>query len=223
MRYYYILLYNSILLDIIRYYQILYADDTKIWREIIVWDDHLALQNDIDNLLRWANINKMTFHPQKCKVVSVAKNSFEPILPFQLFIYELGGTLLDYASSEKDLGVIVNTTLTFDDRCNDRYSTMNQKLGLLRRVCYFTKDQKQKRTLFLAIVRSQLNHCCVVWGPANDSKIDRLECVQKKAVKWILNEQYHHVLLTNVLCQQSLPASNEVFSTVSIYYGITFL
>ena len=41
----------------------------------------------------------------------MAKNSFEPILPFQLFIYELGGTLLDYASSEKDLGVIVNTTL----------------------------------------------------------------------------------------------------------------
>ena len=38
----------------------------------------------------------------------MAKNSFEPILPFQLFIYELGGTLLDYASSEKDLGVIVN-------------------------------------------------------------------------------------------------------------------
>ena len=50
----------------------LYADDTKIWREIIVWDDHLAL-------LRWASMNKMTFHSQKC-------NSFEPILPFQLFI-----------------------------------------------------------------------------------------------------------------------------------------
>ena len=123
-------------------------------------------------------MNKMTFHPQKCKVVSVAKNSFEPILPFQLFIYELGGTLLDYASSEKDLGAIVNTTLTFDDQCDDRYSTMNQKL--LRCVLYFTKDQKQKRTIFLAIVRSQLNHCCVVWRPANHFKIDRLECVQKR-------------------------------------------
>ena len=44
----------------------LYADDTKIWREIIVWDDHLALQNDIENLLQWANMNKMTFHSQKC-------------------------------------------------------------------------------------------------------------------------------------------------------------
>ena len=36
----------------------LYADDTKIWREIIVWDDHLSLQNDIENLLRWTNTNK---------------------------------------------------------------------------------------------------------------------------------------------------------------------
>ena len=133
----------------------LYADDTKIWREIIVWDDHLEIQNDIENLLRWANMNEITFHPQKCKVVSVAKNSFEPILPFQLFIYELGGTLLDYASSEKDLGVMVNRTLTFDDQCNNRYSTMNQKLGLFRCVCY----QKQKRIVFLAIVRSQFNHC----------------------------------------------------------------
>ena len=78
-------------------------------------------------------MNKMTFHQQKCKVVSVAKNGFETIMPFQLFIYELGGTILDYASSEKYLGLIVNTTLTFDDQCDDRYSTMNQKLGLLRR------------------------------------------------------------------------------------------
>ena len=36
----------------------------------------------------------------------------------------LSGTLLDYDSSENDLGVIVNTALTFDDQCNDRYSIL---------------------------------------------------------------------------------------------------
>ena len=170
----------------------LYADDTKIWREILGWDDHLALQSDIDHLLEWARLNKMTFHPQKCKVLSVAKDRYEPILPFQLFIYNLGGTLLDYISSEKDLGVIVSTTLSTDEQCAKRYSIMNQKLGMLKRVCYFTKNANQKRALYLAIVRSQLNHCCVVWRPTSESKIDRLESIQKRAVKWILNEQYHH-------------------------------
>ena len=179
----------------------LYADDTKIWREIIGWDDHVALQNDIDNLLEWANLNKMNFHPQKCKVLSVTKHSHDPILPFQTFFYKLGGTFLEYVSAEKDLGVIVNSTLSSDDQCLARYNMMNSKLGMLKRVCHFTKNVKQKRALYLAIVRSQLNHCCVVWRPTSESKMDKLESIQKRAVKWILNEQYHHYNDWEYLCR----------------------
>ena len=140
----------------------LYADDTKIWREINGWEDHVALQNDITKLQEWANINKMKFHPKKCKVLSVAKQSYNPILPFQIFFYEMRGIILEYAESEKDLGVIINSTLSFDDQCNAIYKMMNSKLGLLMRVCHFTKNIQQKRLFYLAIVRSQLNHCCVV-------------------------------------------------------------
>ena len=32
----------------------LYADDTKIWREIDISEDHFILQNDIDNLYKWS-------------------------------------------------------------------------------------------------------------------------------------------------------------------------
>ena len=56
----------------------MYADDTKIWREISDWNDHLALQNDINSLFHWACVTKMSFHPQKFKVLSVAKNKYEP-------------------------------------------------------------------------------------------------------------------------------------------------
>ena len=47
----------------------LYADDTKIWRQIISLNDHYILQNDINALHKWATKNKMKFHPDKCKVV----------------------------------------------------------------------------------------------------------------------------------------------------------
>ena len=76
--------------------------------EIIDWKDHLALKNDINSLFHLACANKMSFHPQKCKVLSVAKKKYEPLLPwlpFQIFFYDLNGTLLDYADSKKDLGV----------------------------------------------------------------------------------------------------------------------
>ena len=49
----------------------LYADDTKIWREIKISEDHFILQNDIEKLFAWSNRNKMKFHPSKSKVLSI--------------------------------------------------------------------------------------------------------------------------------------------------------
>ena len=49
----------------------LYADDTKIWRHIRTPADHEILQRDIDALNDWAKLNKMKFHPQKCKILSI--------------------------------------------------------------------------------------------------------------------------------------------------------
>ena len=70
----------------------LYADDTKIWRRIVHWSDHEVLQNDINSLLNWAHLNKMNFHPDKCKVLSFSTNSTEKsnwnMFPFQVFIYK---------------------------------------------------------------------------------------------------------------------------------------
>ena len=44
----------------------LYADDTKIWRNIISEEDHCILQKDINYLNDWAIKNKIRFHPKKC-------------------------------------------------------------------------------------------------------------------------------------------------------------
>ncbi len=55
----------------------LYADDTKMWRKIINWSDHEILQNDIDSLHSWAERNKMKFHPDKCKVLSISNRASE--------------------------------------------------------------------------------------------------------------------------------------------------
>ena len=51
---------------------------------------------------------------------------------------------------------------------------------------------KTKKYLFLAIVRIQLNHCGIIWRPSDDTKLTRFESIQKRAVKWILNEEYQH-------------------------------
>ena len=43
----------------------LFADDTKIWRDINSESDCETLQNDINTLSIWSKNNKMSFHPDK--------------------------------------------------------------------------------------------------------------------------------------------------------------
>ena len=93
----------------------LYADDTKIWRRIRTPEDHHILQFDINALNEWASLNKMKFHPKKCKILSVNnfyRNLFQE-LPFYLFPYQLHNTILDYTPEEKDLGVLVTSKFSF--------------------------------------------------------------------------------------------------------------
>jgi hypothetical protein len=45
---------------------------------------------------------------------------------------------------------------------------------------------------YLAMVRSQLllEHCSTVWSPSSSTSIDKSENLQKRAIKWVFDEQY---------------------------------
>ena len=174
----------------------LYADDTKIWRRINNWSDHEILQNDIDALFNWAQTNKMKFHPQKCKVLSVAYggglDNMWSIFPFHEFTYNLNGIELDFVENEKDLGVIVTSKLNWEDNILALCLKASSRLGLMNRSLHFVKCQKQKRAFYLALVRSIFEHCSVIWKPTTQQMIQKVESIQRRAVKWILGEQDHH-------------------------------
>ena len=40
------------------------------------------------------------------------------------------------------------------------------------------------------MVRSQFEHCSIIWCPVTASKLNDFEVVQKNAIKWILNEEF---------------------------------
>jgi hypothetical protein len=170
----------------------MYADDTKIWRPIHTENDCCLLQIDIDYLYDWSIQNKMRFHPDKCKVLTVIDRSppLLSVLPFTTFVYSLGDSSLEYVVSERDLGVIVTSNLSWTEQCQKLLSKANQQLGLTRRTCNIVQDQARRRVLYLALVRSQFEHCSIIWRPQNKSLMDRLEGLQKRAVKWILGEEY---------------------------------
>ena len=175
----------------------LYADDTKIWRPIKTQDDHWILQKDINSLSQWATRNKMKFHPDKSKVLDV----YNGTVCINSFSYTLNSKTIEYTPREKDLGVHIVPKLTWTEHSNILYSRANQRLGMLKRNCDFVKNVEKRRILFLAQVRSQFEHCPVVWQPQSKTVLNKLESVQKRGFKWILNDV-------------TLPS----FSSTSFYY-----
>ena len=79
----------------------LFADDTKIWRDINSEADCEILQNDINTLRTWSRNNKMSFHPDKCKVLSIhdSRPDFVKVLPFPYCYYNINGNIIEFCKN----------------------------------------------------------------------------------------------------------------------------
>ena len=104
------------------------------------------------------------------------------------FVYSMNETPISYTAVEKDLGVLINSKLDWTEHCNAIYAKANQRLGLLKRTCHFTKNIGKRRAFYLSQVRSHFEHCTIVWRPSAQTMVEKLESIQKRAVKWILND-----------------------------------
>ena len=177
----------------------------------------------------------MKFHPRKCKVVSLchrespltARSSLGVFtLPFIDFHYTIGEDSLEYADTEKDLGILINSSFDFTDHIDALISKANQQFGLLRRTCHFVKDIRRRRSLYLTLVRSQFEHCSPIWRPSSKKNLEKFDSFQKKCVKWILSEEEHSYHSLNCYfrkCRQAniLPLSKRFdFNDLILFHKV---
>ena len=153
----------------------------------------------------WSLNNKMKFHPDKCKVLTIKHNpSPLAMLPFVAYHYHLGENWLYYADSEKDLGVHINKSFTFNEQCEILLTKANQKFGNLKLVTC----KNTRRVLYFALIRSQFEHCSPVWKPGSITMMNKFESFQKKCLKWIFSEEaksYSHEVYISKCKQVNIP------------------
>ena len=113
---------------------------TQVYREIKDDTDRETLQSDIDALQEWSNRWLLRFHPQKCKVMTVTRHT-EPEQRSYTMKKTVNGIdedhIVDRVKMEKDLGLAVDTRLTFEKQISDKVNKANQMMGLVRRSFIF--------------------------------------------------------------------------------------
>ena len=173
-------IYINDVLDNIDSDGLLFADDAKIFRSISCKEDSLRLQADIANLEKWSDLWLLKFHPDKCHLLTLGK--LENIM--YCHRYKVGGKEIEHTFEEKDLGVIVDSDLTFADHITEKVKKANSIVGIIRRS--FSALQKETfLKLYTAFVRPHLEYGQAIWSPHLRKYVKLLEDVQCRATKLI--------------------------------------
>ena len=166
----------------------LFADDSKLIGIIKNSQDKVILQNDLDLLNNWSQKWKLHFNVNKCKVMEVYTNKPSSQLSSknELTMCDTNNvrTALESLTSERDLGVILNRKLKWNDHIENAVLKANNALGMLRKSFKYWNCKSFKQ-LYVAFVRPHLEYCASVWNPHLKKDIVKLERVQRRATKLV--------------------------------------
>lgn len=176
-----------------------FADDTKLGKSVSSAEGVQELREDLVKLEKWAYEWQMSFNTEKCAVIHVgSKNSNQQ--------YSLCGSVVRESTIERDLGIIVDSSMKFSEQCNAAIKNANSTLGLIRRTIK-CKSQHIITNLYKALVRPKLEYCVQAWRPYLKRNIDNMEKVQHRATKMI--EECKHLKYEERLIQTGLTTLEE--------------
>jgi hypothetical protein len=104
----------------------LYADDAKLYQTLSTQDSTKQLQGDLDRLQTWSEDWLLQFHPDKSVVLRVgSKNTEKAAYSVK---DKTGNTKqLAWVSQTKDLGVMVDSALSFQKEIGLRVKKANRR------------------------------------------------------------------------------------------------
>lgn len=158
-----------------------FAGDMKIYFQISSPADARFLQQQLINFAEWCATNRMKVNPNKCAVITFSKK--KDSLQFN---YDLFGTSIERTNCIKDLGVQLDSELSFQQHISYAVGKVSRNLGFLFRVGKEFTDIYCLKQLYCSLVRSTLEYCSPVWNPYYCNGVDRIEAVQRRFIRFAL-------------------------------------
>ena len=151
---------------------------------ILTFNDSTLLQQDINSIMLWCSRSKLNINADKCAVLHFSLS----VADSPTYTYKVNNHVLQFLDHYRDLGILVSTSLNWTLHYNHICSKAYQSLQLIRRIIPLNSSTSLKKLLYLSLVRSHLIYCSQLWRPHYIKDICRLEKIQRRATKFILND-----------------------------------
>ena len=145
----------------------MFANDTKIYRQITTQSDQKTLQADLKQLEEWSRKWQLCFNEEKCKVMHLGQNNHK----YKYVIASSGtDTTLGVTTNERNLGVQVDPELKFDQHVELIAYKANRMFRLIKRSFTFLDGPTIKKlhsSLIRPVLESGPQHCTTKSNKAN--------------------------------------------------------
>ncbi|CAM4478002.1 unnamed protein product [Lepidochelys kempii] len=133
-----------------------FADDTKLLKIVKTQADCEELQKDLSKLGDWATKWQMKFNVDKCKVMHIGKHNPN-------YTYTMMGSKLAVTTQERDLGVIVDSSLKTSTQCAAAVKRANTMLGIIKEGID-NRTENIMLPLYKSMVHPHLEYSVHMWS-----------------------------------------------------------
>ena len=193
-----------------------YADDQQLYGAD---SDHEALYASLDHELReasqWFRMNGLMANPSKFQALVLGSTE-------QDFSFNIDGQQIQRCDDVDLLGVTIDSKLSFDKHISSICSKVNKQLSVVKRFKHLIGDYI-KRRLYNAFILPVFNYCSDVWHFCSKRSKDKLEQLNKQALRTVLNSNSDYETLLRIIGSVNLESSrvqNMRITTYKTLYGI---
>ena len=165
----------------------LFADDTTlIFEHSNKYDLFKSCDYGINLFYSWCCSNRLSINIKKTKAM-LFSNILKPADTADFFMNNI---MIEFVSSTKFLGVIIDDNLKFNIHINAINKKISKNIGVMYNLRqYVTKNTLV--TIYRSIIESYLNYCILLFGNSFLTHISSLIISQKKALRTITGQPYN--------------------------------
>ena len=163
----------------------LFADDTTIHSSHSNLNNRLvSLQESINNLLQWTELNHMSLNSYKTKYMTITTRQKRQNISSRMPLY-IGNEKIVEVATRKVLAVTIDNNLSWTNHVNELTKRVSQKLYQLAKIKHFLNAHVRK-LFFHAHIQPIIDYASTLWDSASAITLKPLVSIHKRALKLTL-------------------------------------
>jgi exonuclease III len=162
----------------------LFADDAVLtYSEDTVEELRESMLHDLHLLLEWMTKNRLTMNIDKTKFVVFSLGTSTAV---EFNEISFRGQAINRVNSYKYLGLHIDSQLNFSVHIDHIVRKISPMIGVFRKINFYIRPETLLNVYF-AYIHSHFNYLSCIWGTATNSRMNLLQRLQNKAIKYIFH------------------------------------